>query len=107
MLYTSESVPSGPPESIDTLVLSSTSLLLSWAAPSLDQQNGPIVGYSVRLVRVDNGNTTFFDVTTGTVLQVNSLVPYTTYEWSVAAQTNAGTGLFSSAVFEQTLPDGK
>ena len=98
-------VPSGPPQSTDTQALSSTSLLLSWSDPLPDQQNGPIVGYLVMLVRVGTGDTTQFSVT-ATTLEVGSLVPYTTYEWRVAAETTAGTGPFSSPLTEQTLPDG-
>ena len=55
---------------------------------------------------MDNGDITFFQVT-ATTLGVDSLAPYTTYEWRVAAKTSAGTGPFSTAVIEQTLQDGK
>ena len=54
---------------------------------------------------MDNGHITFFDVT-GTTLEVDSLAPYTTYEWRVAAKTSVGTGPFSTAVIEQTLQNG-
>ena len=86
--------------------MSSTSLVLTWDLPLLDQQNGPIVGYSVRVTRVNNGDIFEWD-TNNTVVTIDSLVPYTLYEWRVAAQTIAGTGPFSSPVTEQTLPDGK
>ena len=98
-------VPSGPPQSTDTQALSSTSLLLTWSEPLPDQQNGPIVGYLVRLVVVGSTDTTDFTVSS-TTLEVESLTPYTFYEWRVAAQTSAGTGLFSTPLTEQTLPDG-
>ena len=45
--------------------------------------------------------------TNDTMLRVDSLDPYTLYEWRVAAQTIAGTGPYSSPVVEQTPPDGK
>ena len=76
-----------------------------WVIPLPEQQNGPIVGYTVRVVRVDNGDTVEFD-TTNTTLMVDSLVPYTSYEWTVAARTSVGTGPFSSPVTERTLQDG-
>ena len=100
------SVPSGPPQGTDSLVLSSTSLVLTWELPLLAQQNGPIVGYYVRVTRVHSGDILEWD-TNSTVLIVDSLVPHTLYEWRVAAQTIAGTGPLSSPVTEQTLPDGK
>ena len=99
-------VPSGPPQSTDSLALSSTSLVLMWELPLLEQQNGPIVGYYVRVTRVHSGDILEWD-TNSTVVTVDSLVPYTLYEWRVAAQTIAGTGPLSSPVTEQTLPDGK
>ena len=102
----SYTVPSGPPQSTSTVALSSTSLLLMWDPPLPEQQNGPIVAYSVRLLRVDNDTTEQFD-TNSTTITVDQLVPYTSYEWMVAAQTIAGTGPFSSPVIEPTLPDGK
>ena len=99
-------VPSGPPQNTDTSSLSSSSLLLTWDGPLQEQQNGPIVGYSVRVVRVSDSSTTDIH-TNDTMLRVDSLDPYTLYEWRVAARTIAGTGPYSNPVVEQTLPDGK
>ena len=105
MIFCTFVVPSGPPQSIDSLAISSTSLVLMWYPPLMEHQNGPIEGYSVRVNRVDNGDIFEWD-TNSTIMTVDSLVPYTLYEWRVAAQTIAGTGPFSSPVTEQTLPDG-
>lgn len=44
--------------------------------------------------------------TSETMLVVDSLTPYTSYEWSVAALTSSGAGPFSSLIEEQTLQDG-
>ena len=106
MILFTFAVPSGPPQNTDSLALSSTSLVLMWDLPQLEQQNGPIVGYSVRVTRVDSGDIFEWD-TNSTVVTIDSLVPYTLYEWRVAAQTIAGTGPFSNPLTEQTLPDGK
>jgi hypothetical protein len=97
-------VPAGPPQGAATLALSSSSLLLIWSEPLPEEQNGPIVRYIVRIMRVGSSDATEFN-TSSTRLQVDSLVPYTFYEWQVAAQTNSGSGPFSSPVTEQTLPD--
>ena len=99
-------VPSGPPQSTDTPVILSMAILLTWDLPLPEQQNGPIVGYTVRVVRVNGGNTTDF-ATNSTMLVVPSLDPYTLYEWRVAAETVLGTGPFSGPLTVQTLPDGK
>lgn len=77
-----------------------------WDPPPLEQQNGPIVNYSVSVMRVGNGDVFEWDANNTTVI-IDSLIPYTLYEWRVAAQTIAGTGPYSSPVTEQTLPDGK
>ena len=59
----------------------------------------------MRIERVGSDGTTELD-TSNTWLQVDTLTPYTFYEWQVAAQTSSGIGPFSSPVVEQTLPDG-
>ena len=56
---------------------------------------------------MDDGDTIDELDTNSTAITVDLLIPYTLYEWMVAAQTIAGTGPFSNLLFEQTLPDGK
>ena len=79
-----------------------------WDEPLPDQQNGPIVGYTVQLMNIDSMDAveTTFTYGNDTTIIIDSLVPYTNYEWRVACQTVAGTGPFSGSVIQQTLPDG-
>ena len=100
-------VPSGAPQNTGSVTLSSTSLILMWNEPPPDQQNGPIIGYTVHVMRVDSEDSIeAFTYNNETTITIDSLVPYTNYEWRVAGQTVAGTGPFSSAVIQQTFQDG-
>ena len=76
-----------------------------WDEPPLDQQNGPIIGYSVQVMRVDSADSIEI-FTHDNDTTITELIPYTNYEWRVAGQTVAGIGPFSSIVIQQTLPDG-
>lgn len=71
------------------------SIELSWSPPPPQNQNGEITGYNITVTATNTGVTfTVFSVANSTV--VGSLTPFTTYIYSVAAVTNAGTGPFSS-----------
>ena len=87
-------------------VVSSTTLQLTWTAPSPELQNGIIVGYSSHIMQVGDNETLEFN-TTLTTLMITSLSPYTHYTWRVAARTAIGIGPFSAPVTQRTLPDGK
>ena len=76
-----------------------------WDPPLPEQQNGPIVTYTIVIVTVETAESQF--TTNDTNLILNSLMPYTTYEWTVAAHTTAGMGPFSSPATVRTSPDGK
>ena len=99
--------PSGAPRNAQSVALSSMSFILMWDEPPPDQQNGPIIGYTVQVMRVDSTDSIeAFTYDNDTSIIIDSLVPYTNYEWRVAGQTVAGTGPFSSIVIQQTLQDG-
>ena len=100
-------VPSGAPRNEESVVLSSMSLILMWNEPPPAQQNGPIIGYTIQVMRVDSTDSIeAYTYDNDTSIIIDSLVPYTNYEWRVAGQTVAGTGPFSSPVIQQTLQDG-
>ena len=77
-----------------------------WDPPSLEQQNGPIVTYTIVIVTAETAESLQF-TTVDTNIILDSLMPYTTYEWTVAAHTTAGMGPFSSPATVRTSPDGK
>ena len=74
---------------------------MSWEPPASDKRNGIIILYIIRVISVDEGTTMYFN-SSALSTTVTSLKPYTTYECSVAAETSAGRGPFSSAVTVET-----
>ena len=86
-------------------VTSSTSLLLSWEPPELEDQNGVILGYVINVTAVETGMN--FELrSTETTLAVDGLRPFTTYICRIAARTVVGVGPFSIAVTAVTSQDG-
>lgn len=87
--------PSAPPETLSVDEIYPDSIELSWSPPPPPNHNGEITGYNVTVTATNTGITlTVFSVANSTV--IGSLTPFTTYIYSVAAVTNAGTGPFSS-----------
>ena len=86
--------PSAPTQNVSVDNTTSVSITISWEPPADEQQNGIIINYVVR-VAVEGGTATYFNSTT-TYIVITSLRPYTTYEYSIAAETSAGMGPFSS-----------
>ena len=76
-----------------------------WDEPLCHQQNGPIIGYSVQVMKANSADS-IEDFTHVNYTTITDLVPYTNYEWRVAGQTVAGIGPFSGTVTQQTLPCG-
>ena len=87
--------PSAPPDTVTVDEIYPDSVELSWSPPPPQNHNGEITGYNTTVTATNSGITfTVFSVANSTV--VGSLTPFTTYIYSVAAVTNAGTGPFSS-----------
>ena len=87
-------------------VFNSSALSVSWRPPSLDHQNGIIVGYIIRMLErvTDNVHITETDRPHMEIF-IASLHPYYTYELSVAAQT-VDVGPFSHTSIVQMDEDG-
>ena len=102
-LYTS--APSAPAQNVSVDNTTSESITLSWEPPADEQQNGIVINYAVR-VAVEGGTATYLNSTT-TYIVITSLRPYTTYECSIAAETSAGMGPFSSITITQTGEAGE
>ena len=61
----------------------------------MENHNGELIGYNISVTAVVSGETfTLFSATNATV--IDSLTPFTTYSYSVAAVTIAGVGPYSS-----------
>ena len=103
----SSEVPSAP---VNVLVVDAdnTSLLLMWDPPTIP--NGIILSYRVEYFGVETTstvNSSFYDVMDITVYNMTStfiyeLVPFSTYNITVAASTSIGEGPPSSMVANMT-----
>ena len=108
-LSLSLSAPSAPPSSVGVLVNSSTAISVQWGPvePCADQ-NGPITGYSVRYGEMGSGSTQTKTVSgeDSRMTTISELTKGTVYTVEVAAETSAGTGVYSLPLTIQT-PDSE
>ena len=83
------------------MVLSSTSINVSWTDPLPCDINGMIVNYTVR---VDEDDIIVSDGERNRVL--SNLTAFTNYSISVAVSTSVGRGPFSDTITRRTEEDG-
>lgn len=69
-------------------------------------RNGIITGYIINVTTLDTGEISQY-VTLGRNLTLDSLAPFSTYAFIIAARTSIGAGPFSTDLTIQTLEDGK
>ena len=96
--------PSSFPQNVSIMLLSPTSLFISWSPPPLDTQNGIITEYRVNITELETGNEISF-ISFTTSISVQFLHPYYTYFCIVSAVTIA-EGPPSEAVVITTPEDG-
>lgn len=99
MYHLSTVVPSGPPTNVQlTQTTTPTpSANLTWGPPTLEHQNGIIIGYVVTVGNLDTGLIS----SSSTSLEqfvLSSLTPDSQYRVKVAAQTSAGSGPYSEVI---------
>ena len=94
------------PSDLKVVVLSPTSLFLSWSPLPLAHQNGLVVGYVVEVTSV-LANKRFRLSSEAENITVHSLLPHTVYLCTVAAKTSVGVGPFSNFVSIKVSEDGK
>lgn len=108
-LKTGQSVPSAPPQDITCTSPSSTSILVSWAPPPLEFQNGIITGYSIQYSNTE-GNKTSKRIDgippESSPYLLENLEKWTEYGITVRAQTEAGDGPESLQLLIRTEEDG-
>ncbi|XP_062359287.1 protein sidekick-1 [Cinclus cinclus] len=106
---TRESVPSAPPENVSAEAVSSTQILLTWAAVPESEQNGLILGYKVLYKAKDLDSEPKSQTVRGNHTQsvlLSGLRKFVLYELQVLAFTRIGDGVPSSpAVTERTKDD--
>ena len=86
----------------------STAISVQWGpVESCADQNGPITGYSVRYGEMGNGTTQYKTVSGDSrMATISELTKETVYTVEVAAETRAGTGVYSLPLTIQT-PDSE
>lgn len=97
--------PSGVPQSVEAVAVSSTSIRLTWNPPLAENQNGQIRSYHINVSAVEDGEMMYFE-TDGfsTIFILNSLHPYYLYNIRIAAFT-VGMGPYTT-VEERTHSEG-
>ena len=87
--------PDGAPTQLQSTLINSTTILLSWNAPNADYINGILRGYHIDVI--DNSTGIQMNYTTdNTHLLLNNLLPNHQYTLRVAAHTlSNGRGPFS------------
>ena len=103
-LYPS-SAPTGPPLDVDATPVNSTSVTIFWNPPAPENQNGVITGYVINLKIVGSEEVTQYSSSSENIT-IGSLHPFTTYSFTVAAQTSVGTGPYTTNSTVITPEDG-
>ena len=103
------SEPATPPQNVQTIVLSSTTIMVTWEeVPAIDE-NGIVINYEIEFVPLQfteslvNGSIN----TTNLFINITGLQEYVEYDISVRAYTSVGPGPFSVAITNRTFEDGK
>ncbi|XP_047662501.1 receptor-type tyrosine-protein phosphatase F isoform X10 [Tachysurus fulvidraco] len=106
---TAQSTPSAPPQDVQVLSLSSTSIKVSWVPPPAASRHGAIVRYTVSYQAVNGEDTERHEVTDigadATSVVLEGLGKWTEYVVRVRAHTDVGPGPESTAVRIRTNED--
>jgi len=96
-------VPSGTPTNVRVVAISSSSIRLTWEPPRPEDQNGVILAYNITITEAETGRVTYFQKEgTESLLIVNFLHPYYTYQCSISAETvGPGPPAFASVTTHQ------
>ncbi|XP_053098317.1 receptor-type tyrosine-protein phosphatase F-like isoform X2 [Pangasianodon hypophthalmus] len=106
---TAQYTPSAPPQDVQVLSLSSTSIRVSWMPPPAASRNGAIVRYTVSYQAVTGEDTERHEVTDigadATSVVLEGLGKWTEYVVHVRAHTDVGPGPESAPVHIRTKED--
>ena len=103
-LISLHSVPTSAPQSVEVTAIDSRTVIISWAPPPLEQQNGNIREYRVNISERETGKAIHL-VSAAVSVTVPSLHPFYTYNCTVAAFT-VGEGPHSVEVTVTMPEDG-
>ncbi|KAM5148665.1 receptor-type tyrosine-protein phosphatase F isoform 2-T5 [Mantella aurantiaca] len=102
-ISTPEDVPSGFPQSLQVVGLTTSTTEVSWEPPVLAERNGKITNYTV-VYRDINSPQDMFNVTRETHITLGNLKPDTTYDIKVRARNSKGNGPLSPSIQSRTMP---
>ncbi|XP_053928533.1 receptor-type tyrosine-protein phosphatase F isoform X10 [Cuculus canorus] len=102
-ITTAEDVPSGFPQNLRVVGLTTSTTEVAWEPPVLAERNGKIVNYTV-VYRDINSQQDLVNITKDTSITLTNLKPDTTYDIKVRARTNKGVGPLSPSIQSRTMP---
>ena len=106
MIFTSHTVPTGYPQNVTALTISSTVIDVQWDPVPISQHNGDIINYEIELIQ-----TKFTELrqTNGSQLSLalTNLEEFVEYTIRIRAYTSVGFGPFSPNVSNETFMDSK
>ena len=102
------SEPTNPPQNVQTTVLSSTEIMVTWERVSAINESGIITNYEVEVDPVDFNDilTTTYVNTTNLSTVITGLQENVEYDIRVRAYTVIGPGPFSPPETARTFEDG-
>ena len=77
-----------------------------WTPPPNDQHNGVLTGYVVNVAILEN-NGSFSQISQNSSFTLDTLKPFRTYTFAIAAMTVVGVGPTGDLITIKTPPTGK
>ncbi|XP_041134223.1 receptor-type tyrosine-protein phosphatase F-like isoform X5 [Polyodon spathula] len=102
-ITTTEDTPSGFPQNLRVVGLTTSTTELAWDPPLLAERNGKIVQYTV-VYRDINSLQNHTNITSETRIVLDNLQPDTTYDIRVRSFTSKGPGPISPSIQSKTMP---
>nr|XP_008107690.1 PREDICTED: receptor-type tyrosine-protein phosphatase F isoform X7 [Anolis carolinensis] len=102
-ITTAEEVPSGFPQNLRVVGLTTSTTKVTWNPPLLSERNGKITNYTL-VYRDINSQQNLTNVTKETSITLANLKPDTTYDIKVRAHTSKGAGPLSPSIQSRTMP---
>ena len=99
--------PGSAPQNFTAVASGRMSARFSWEPPSVDDHNGVISYYLLRLVDASFNLTDITINTTNRSYSIDTLEEYVRYSCQVAAGTVAGVGPYTSPILITTQQDGE
>ncbi|XP_029139042.1 receptor-type tyrosine-protein phosphatase F [Protobothrops mucrosquamatus] len=102
-ITTPEEAPSGFPQNLEVVGLTTSTTKVTWNPPLLAERNGKITNYTV-VYRDINSQQNLTNVTKEQSITLTNLKSDTTYDIKVRAHTSKGAGPLSPSIQSRTMP---